>query len=1064
MSFSTQQEFFSVSFPNEEPKPPTRKRSDGAIMTYDFCTDGRAWALDKAKRSNYILDIVHKTRFKRALAHPEGEFELSKDYLVNLDVDDLAEYALSLQAEIKRKNEKVKKLEGKQKVLQDRNTPEEQKLIQQQSAELQRERQEFDQQIADLEEDIIQWRDRAERYDLLAKENELLRQQLQKQRIEAADKMRLINAEAEASFNRMRAEECERLEAELILYRTQYDDLRAQKRDLKEQLQRAATRQNKVGELKRQLAVERAHREQVEEEMEQLMELFDKQTQEVQRRGSLPVATEQRDKRSSIQEARKPVEDIAVESAPTIQKPTAQDESPIVKEQVVESCSNCPKLQAELDNAKESLRSNQEQAEREKQSLKEQLESAIKQVEEVRSTPPPATILPPAGSNKADGQLAELAAQLQQCQADLKASQDSEKSLREQITSLQKDSAQLESKLADETKKSEQLAAEATNASMLTADLQASLQAKDAALSASGGAGAQLVELQKQLDEAKRTLREKADQLDVVSKEKEQLGAKVDGLEVAQKAKDKQLEAARVEQKGQPVVTAPMDTAELDALKKSNEELKKEVANLKDRLVAAEGLSKELQEGAGDQAELLKTVANLKAEVQKAAEEAQAKDAEMKFLEKDVESAKVQAEAKEVEMKQLEKEIESVKAQAEAKEAEIKQLEQVVEAVKVEAEKAKEVSVEKLKEVVEPVAAVERVEEQQLEIVEVAEEIAVVEKSASTVAVEGVEEAGPTAAVAEEPIETPVVAEELEAISAAIFDEGTESAAKAAEVTEQRQASAIEDLQRRLSRSQEHIAVLRQLEEAEGEPGDEIVADVENVGERDVAPEEDSRQPAVLEELDEGSTRLSVVMDEEAGGEGPGRTPSVVGDPLLDICIVGESDFDKTKRIAIKIVRHGIKILTWSELDYLHHEICKAMIERFRSLGQNVQAIDKAIGTCNEILAAVNAMHNSEMAGMISSAAQVPIRNPTLLEDEIPVRLAPEVPRISIKPKRTGSEAQVFAMFTEGLPANRAKPRVLVDYKSCMTRSWGPPKTPTETIISTTLADGSRLYARQKRH
>lgn len=69
MSFSTQQEFFNVSFPNEEPKPPTRKRSDGAIMTYDFCTDGRAWALDKAKRSNYILDIVHKTRFKRALAH-----------------------------------------------------------------------------------------------------------------------------------------------------------------------------------------------------------------------------------------------------------------------------------------------------------------------------------------------------------------------------------------------------------------------------------------------------------------------------------------------------------------------------------------------------------------------------------------------------------------------------------------------------------------------------------------------------------------------------------------------------------------------------------------------------------------------------------------------------------------------------------------------------------------------------------------------------------------------------------------------------------------------------------
>lgn len=143
--------------------------------------------------------------------------------------------------------------------------------IRQQSAILEQERTDFEQQMEDLEMVIVNLKDRADRYDLLAKENQLLRQQLQKQQVEAADRIRLINAEAEANFNRMRAEDCEKLEAELILFKAQYEDMRHQKRELKEQLQKAFVQQTKLTELKRQLALEQGHREQVEDELEHVL-------------------------------------------------------------------------------------------------------------------------------------------------------------------------------------------------------------------------------------------------------------------------------------------------------------------------------------------------------------------------------------------------------------------------------------------------------------------------------------------------------------------------------------------------------------------------------------------------------------------------------------------------------------------------------------------------------------------------------------------------------------------------------------------------------------------------
>lgn len=191
-------------------------------------------------------------------------------------MDDLAEYILSLQAEIKRKNDSVLQLEETRRTLDEQleaiqAKSDELSEIQQQSAMLAEERTEFEQQLEDLEKVIVDLKERADRYDLLAKENASLRDQLQHQRTETADRIRLINAEVEANFNRMITQDYDKLEAELVLFKAQYEDLRQQKRDLKEQLQKAFVQQGKMTELRRQLALEQAHREKVEDELEHLL-------------------------------------------------------------------------------------------------------------------------------------------------------------------------------------------------------------------------------------------------------------------------------------------------------------------------------------------------------------------------------------------------------------------------------------------------------------------------------------------------------------------------------------------------------------------------------------------------------------------------------------------------------------------------------------------------------------------------------------------------------------------------------------------------------------------------
>ncbi|XP_058444179.1 myosin-J heavy chain-like [Malaya genurostris] len=323
MAYTTQRDFFNVTFQNEESKPPVRKRSDGALMTYEFCTDSRAWAFEKEKRSKYILDVVHKARFKEAVVHPEGQFELSKDYLVQMKVDDLADYIVSLQAEIKRKNSTVQELEETRQTLELENN-------------------EFRQQIGDLEKVISQLKDNTDCCDRLAKENEFLRCQLLKRDKEVDCKIRLANAKVEADIDQMWAESYQKLKEELDFSKTEFDELCQQNQQLKEQVRKGSIWKVKLSEMKRQFALELAHREKVEVEREHLLIFCEKQFQEIQIKNEYIVETNRRmEKLQYHQHLQQNNSVLAIEE---LSSTTSLYEAKVL----LESCENCKKLEQNI--------------------------------------------------------------------------------------------------------------------------------------------------------------------------------------------------------------------------------------------------------------------------------------------------------------------------------------------------------------------------------------------------------------------------------------------------------------------------------------------------------------------------------------------------------------------------------------------------------------------------------------------------------------------------------------------------------------------------------------------
>lgn len=1089
MSYTTQKEFFNVPFRNEDPKLPDRKRSDGALMTYDLCTDGRAWALDKQKRSNYILDVVHKARFKKALLHPEGQFELTKDYLINLDAHDLADYILSLQGEIKRKNESVQALEDSRKSLGEQletlqKQSDELTEIRQQSVFLEQERADFEQQMEDLELVIVDLKDRADRHDVLAKENESLRQQLQKQRVESADRIRLANAEAEANFNRLRAEECEKLEAELILFKAQYEDLRHQKRELKEQLQKASVQQGKLTELKRQLALEQDHREQVEEELERVLSLYDQRFGDADRQNFAAIE-ELEAQRSEQWAARRSV---------SADRESGARGSSGVAERVVERCENCEQLEEELESLRSAQMENLQERDRQNRELQEQVDSLRKELDFVELT---------AGG---DEQSSKLAEELQKCRAELKAKVENEQEAQAQITQLEKNLAQVDAKLAEEAKKTEQLQADILEAKQLEGkqleakqleakqleakqleakqleakQLEAKqLEAKQLEAAAKSVTSVradspasvdnEIQKLQKLLEEAQGELALKVKKMDLLTEENTRLQAEavkqqenVEKFEAIQQQQLKELESAKsaLAQSKDDHMTSQGDS-QLDDIKKLNAELQQEVARLQKEQLAAQNMSRGALESAESQAHLLKTIETLRSELQSANEAVKEKEEVIGTLKIQAESVQHLEDAGLQEKKQMADKIEELKEKLEQCEDRVggqarisqvggKLVEKIPSAESEESVISDEQVTEDLVESKESVESGEEVLEN------LVEELVQRKSSVRSGAVLSDDQRG-----------------------AVLSDDQAEDLPKTGEPDKS------EVRETKLGSASSEETIKEAMEEAKSPSAKSKTSEaedeqVEGTIEEDVfASEADKEETAEIgdeDDAEEHEVRDSMTKKRSITG---GSIPEQMTQPEQgtdlddDIFDIGHSDPDKTRMIAIKIVRRGIGVLGIRELYHLLQEISRAAIEGYRRLGQNVRAVDEAMNQCKRILDSVKKMGNSEMMSMLASpATQIPIRNPLLVED-IPVaapsksRTRPKSTNLTMGHQDSRTPGRVLAGEYSGRPrdtfVSNIQGRIKVD-DFCRTRPWRAPKTPTETFVASTLADGSRLVARQKRY
>ncbi|XP_065087695.1 nuclease SbcCD subunit C-like [Ochlerotatus camptorhynchus] len=288
MAFSSQRTFLNVPFRNEKPESPDRKRSDCQLKSYESCTDSRAWSMDPKVSSKFLLDVAHKARFQSKLARPSGDCELTREYLQYLDVEELVDYVMSLMLELKKTKSQVQQLEADRKDLGERlvsvqqmaETCEQEKeeliVAQQQPSEL------LDQEMIELRNIILAMKEKADRYDCLRQENECMKVKLERfcDRNESTKRASFDEGACGDSVPKA----CERLKAELRLYKRHYDELTVQKRTLMEQLQRTKVREGKVLDLRNQLAEEEYKRESMQRQMDDLLIEYDRQALELKRK------------------------------------------------------------------------------------------------------------------------------------------------------------------------------------------------------------------------------------------------------------------------------------------------------------------------------------------------------------------------------------------------------------------------------------------------------------------------------------------------------------------------------------------------------------------------------------------------------------------------------------------------------------------------------------------------------------------------------------------------------------------------------------------------------------
>lgn len=99
MAFSTQNDF--VSLPYAE-LPPVELKSETKLKTYESCIDIRAWSLDKAKNSKYLVDMVQKIQNDPGLELGGGDanLRLTKKQLESMTRDELIRHVLGLYEKI----------------------------------------------------------------------------------------------------------------------------------------------------------------------------------------------------------------------------------------------------------------------------------------------------------------------------------------------------------------------------------------------------------------------------------------------------------------------------------------------------------------------------------------------------------------------------------------------------------------------------------------------------------------------------------------------------------------------------------------------------------------------------------------------------------------------------------------------------------------------------------------------------------------------------------------------------------------------------------------------------
>ncbi|XP_058814364.1 uncharacterized protein LOC131678312 [Topomyia yanbarensis] len=1052
MSYTTQRDFFNVTFRNEDPKPPERKRSDGALMTYEFCTDGRAWALDKEKRSKYILDVVHKARFKKAVLHPDGQFELSKNYLLNMEVDDLANYIVSLQAEVKRKNETVQQLEETRRVLGEQLDSAQQQsqdriLIQQQSAILQQERNEFEQQIDDLEEAIICLKDRADRYDLLAKENELLRCQLQKHRAEVANKMQLAHAEAEANFNRMRANDCEKLEAELIIFKAEYEELRKQKRELKEQLQKSSICKVRLSELKRQLATEQAEREKVEERMEHLLAIYDKQYQELQRKSDYIVESNQRMERIHYDQRWEQDHGVPVIEEPltaksshqTLFKPSASAEL------LVESCANCQRMEAEIARLKnlqddvskrDELRNWQEQV--------RQLEDALTRCKAQQGT--------------TETQTLELQKQLQEAREELSQKDvelDSYSGLMERMSSYQ---SRIEDLEEEQQFKANQLAASMTElqqtkeqlnqllsapkdvsekielnaVKQLNNDLQKKIEQLESELAAAKAYSKELIENSADKEELLKTIAALKSEIQAVQgivKAQEEEIIRLEGeygipglvqqfsdhrfspdVRIKSSALgDRPMSAEALERGARPRSAGATGITGIDTTVALNREARLisasavGAAGTPGTIVAPLG-ARAKSSGAIEDTHSFAREARLQSDGSIHGEdyaratslppEALPKSAEAIDRAQWDEAKAVSPEAK-LTFTGAHHEIDSARVISRSPGARSKSARTIGEN---DAEEGTTHSPEAQSKLTSPNGkdGSARITAGRISAAAFGE-AGTVGARARTKSAGSISETGSARERDRIKSTGPVV-------EVGSTQPGAE-ASSAGTVARRKPAGAIGKVGATKVGTGLRTKSAGAVDEEVTSPDDQLESDME--GNTAISPE---TQLKFSDELDRsvnfqdnvkelGANKTEIEgrpMDSSKVKKSSITAEEVISQLNENFITIGEtvatgsSDPSRTKIIALKIVQHGISILILPELDHLHREIYRATLDRYLTLGKTVQFLDNAFcDNCN-ILNTMQTMGNNEMRAMISSSTQVPIANPLLLDDQIPTRLPPE--------------------------------------------------------------------------